>query len=232
MGGGVLSREKRDLSAAAPCPSQRPTPIRPRTDRRRRCCRFASHTTARVTARVPVSTRKTERQARVVAQEKKTSVRQPCNRVKLKSSHRCSWTRTSTTLDRQEYAYVLSTSQPLAFARSSTCASSPPTSALYYRPLWQLAVFLLVAPPLRSLPTPPLRSSDAGARFDPKSTHKRSSRLSTRRWSALRTSQESPTMGPHKAREGQGACKVHHDRRLASLLAQNFRNFWVSDFER
>ena len=95
-------------------------------------------------------------------------------------------------------APALSTSQPLAFARSSTSASSPPSSA----PLFPttLAVLSLIAPPLRSLQTPRLRSIDSGARFGPKSTHKRASRLPTRRWSTLPT----PGKLDHGVTQGQG----------------------------
>lgn len=208
--GAGVSRKKRDLSAAAPFPSQRPTPIHLRTDRRRRCRRFASHTTARVTAKVPVNTRKTQRRARD-AQEK-TSARPPCDRVELKSSHRCKRRsgarpliphlgalgqgRRRQSTDRS--APALSTSQPLAFARSSTSASSSPSSA----PLFPttLAVLSLIAPPLHSLQTPRLRSIDSGARFGPKSTLKRASRLPTRRWSTLPT----PGKLDHGVTQGQG----------------------------
>ena len=65
----------------------------------------------------------------------------------------------------------------------------------------------LVAPHFRSLPTPRLRGIRSGARFGPKSTHKRAlASLNPVVVSPSNlTKDKSPTMGSHKGREGQGA---------------------------
>ena len=57
--------KKHHLGAVAPLFVVPAPSHHPRTDRRRRCCRFASRTTARATYRdATVSTQKTERRAR------------------------------------------------------------------------------------------------------------------------------------------------------------------------
>ena len=229
--GAGVSRKKRDLSAAAPCPSQRPTPIYLRTDRRRRCRRFASHTSARVTARVPVNTRKTQRRARD-AQEK-TSARPPCDRVELKSpiaendgAARARSFRTSVLLDKgvddSRQTGVRLRSRHHNHSRSLAhppLPPHPPRLPLDSRPLWQCSRSsrLLCAP---CKPRDCAVSTQALASV-PKA-HSNALRVSQPGGGRPFQPQESSTMGSHKGREGQGARKVYHDRRLASPLTTWF----------
>ena len=91
----------------------------------------------------------------------------------------------------------------------------------------------LVAPHFRSLPTPRFRGIRSGARFGPKSTHKRALASLNLNPAVVSPSSieptKSPAMGSHKGREGQGARTAFRKAPQAShpepLLTVEVNNF-------